>query len=152
MVNGARRWIPDPATFESLGLDWAAVQVISDQELAAIPEGPPMPRAGNEDQIRQYLQRLPELPREPALTMPIDRQLGSVTYDGVPYHFEDQVVKAIGEVSDFAALNPAQDVLRPGALIQGNTLANGQLPRSSSTESQGPSRSPPTSPAAARRN
>jgi hypothetical protein len=127
MENGVRRHIPDPATFNGLGLDWAGVQVISDQELAAIPEGPPMPRAGNQEQIRQYLQQLPELPREPALTVPIDRHLGTTAFDGVPYHFEEQVVKAISEVSDFAVLNPTQDVLWPGALIQGNSLASGQL-------------------------
>jgi hypothetical protein len=38
-----RRWIPDPPTFNYMGLDWNAVQTISDANWNAIPVGPPLP-------------------------------------------------------------------------------------------------------------
>jgi phosphatidylserine/phosphatidylglycerophosphate/cardiolipin synthase-like enzyme len=42
MQTGQRRWIPDPATFYILSLDWGAVKVVSDADLDAIPLGPPI--------------------------------------------------------------------------------------------------------------
>jgi hypothetical protein len=38
-----RRWIPDPQTFNYMGLDWGAINIISDADWAAIPAGPPLP-------------------------------------------------------------------------------------------------------------
>ena len=35
--NGARRWIPDPETFEKKGYNWHAVHVLPDDELKTIP-------------------------------------------------------------------------------------------------------------------
>lgn len=39
MQDCQRRWITSPEVFNSLGLDWAAIQTISDRELDAIPRG-----------------------------------------------------------------------------------------------------------------
>jgi len=39
MQDCQRRWITSPEIFNSLGLDWAAIQTISDRDLEAIPRG-----------------------------------------------------------------------------------------------------------------
>lgn len=41
--KGQRRWIPDPATFQALGLNSAAVATVDDATLNAIPNGPQIP-------------------------------------------------------------------------------------------------------------
>ena len=43
MAGGIRRWVPDPTTFTSMGLDWGKVVTISDSEWSAIPSGPAYP-------------------------------------------------------------------------------------------------------------
>jgi hypothetical protein len=43
IVNGIRRGIPDPETFNSLGLNWNNIQHISQQQLDNIPAGAPLP-------------------------------------------------------------------------------------------------------------
>ena len=43
MEGGERRWIPDPSTFNCMGLDWGAIQVISDSEWNQIPQGAAYP-------------------------------------------------------------------------------------------------------------
>jgi hypothetical protein len=43
MQGGQRHLIPDRATFNSLGLDWGALQTVSYDDLNAIPEGSPIP-------------------------------------------------------------------------------------------------------------
>jgi|GEM_PF-3175272 len=40
MQECQRRWITSPKVFNSLGLDWAAIQTISDRDLDDIPRGP----------------------------------------------------------------------------------------------------------------
>ncbi|HET7768444.1 MAG TPA: hypothetical protein VFN74_06675, partial [Chloroflexota bacterium] len=40
--RGARRWIPSLDTFTALGLRWEHVQLASFDELAALPQGPPL--------------------------------------------------------------------------------------------------------------
>lgn len=44
MERGQRRYIPDAATFNAMGLDWNKVKGITDAELNAVPAGPPLPR------------------------------------------------------------------------------------------------------------
>ena len=39
MEGGQRRGIPDPATFNCLGLNWGAIHTISDSEWNQIPKG-----------------------------------------------------------------------------------------------------------------
>jgi len=43
MEAGRRRWIPDPPTFNCMGLNWNAVQTISDSEWNLTPKGTPYP-------------------------------------------------------------------------------------------------------------
>src|SRR5260221_3567675 len=43
MERGQRRWIPDPATFNCMGLNAGAVQAIADSEWKQIPQGAPYP-------------------------------------------------------------------------------------------------------------
>jgi hypothetical protein len=43
MEGGQRRWIPDPQTFNCMGLNWGAIQTISDSEWNQIPKGAPYP-------------------------------------------------------------------------------------------------------------
>jgi hypothetical protein len=43
MEGGQRRWIPDPSTFTCMGLNWGAIQTISDSEWNQIPKGAPYP-------------------------------------------------------------------------------------------------------------
>jgi Malectin domain len=43
MEGGQRRWIPDPPTFNCMGLNWGAIQTISDTEWNQIPKGAPYP-------------------------------------------------------------------------------------------------------------
>ena len=43
LEKGKRRWIPDEATFNAMGLDWQAVREISDEDLNSIPRGPDYP-------------------------------------------------------------------------------------------------------------
>ncbi len=43
MQGGQRRWIPDPPTFTCMGLNWGAIQTISDSEWDQIPKGAPYP-------------------------------------------------------------------------------------------------------------
>src|SRR5438876_262417 len=43
MEGGQRRWIPDPATFTCMGLDWGAIQTIADSVWNQIPQGAPYP-------------------------------------------------------------------------------------------------------------
>lgn len=38
-----RRWIPDPPTFNNMGLNWSDVKPIPDADWAQIPAGPPFP-------------------------------------------------------------------------------------------------------------
>lgn len=41
--NGQRRWIPDPETFNCMGLDWRAIKQIPVADWDAIPAGPAFP-------------------------------------------------------------------------------------------------------------
>jgi hypothetical protein len=43
MENGQRRHIPNPETFNAMGLNWAAIQNVSDADLNMIPLGSPLP-------------------------------------------------------------------------------------------------------------
>ena len=43
MEGGQRRWIPDPSTFNCMGLNWGAIQTIADTEWNQIPKGAPYP-------------------------------------------------------------------------------------------------------------
>src|ERR1700688_1721679 len=43
MQGHERRWIPDPATFNYMGLNWGAIQTIPDANWATIAVGPPFP-------------------------------------------------------------------------------------------------------------
>src|SRR5437870_1186984 len=43
MERGQRRWIPDPATFNCMGLNAGAIQTIADSEWKQIPQGAPYP-------------------------------------------------------------------------------------------------------------
>ncbi|NJM59204.1 MAG: M23 family metallopeptidase [Oscillatoriales cyanobacterium RU_3_3] len=43
MENGQRRHIPNPETFNAMGLNWGAIQYVSDSDLNAIPLGNPLP-------------------------------------------------------------------------------------------------------------
>jgi len=43
VIDGARRRIPDPTTFNVLGLDWRAVMTVSDAQLDSIPNGATYP-------------------------------------------------------------------------------------------------------------
>jgi len=43
MEAGQRRWIPDPPTFNCMGLNWGAIQTISDSVWNLIPQGAPYP-------------------------------------------------------------------------------------------------------------
>jgi hypothetical protein len=43
VLNGARRWIPDPQTFNARGYDWNDVEAVSATELGLIPLGTPIP-------------------------------------------------------------------------------------------------------------
>ena len=48
MEGGQRRWIPDPSTFNCMGLNWGAIQTMADSEWNQIPKGAPYPsRADN---------------------------------------------------------------------------------------------------------
>jgi hypothetical protein len=38
--GGQRRWIPDPATFTAMGLNWSDIRIVSDAQYNAIPQGP----------------------------------------------------------------------------------------------------------------
>jgi hypothetical protein len=40
MENCERRWVTSPEVFNSLGLDWAAIQTVLDRDLDLIPRGP----------------------------------------------------------------------------------------------------------------
>ena len=40
--NGRRRWIPNPDTFGTLGLDMGKLEILSHEKLAEIPLGPPI--------------------------------------------------------------------------------------------------------------
>ena len=42
-----RRWVPDPETFNAIGLDWNAIQNIGDGDLSDIPLGFPLPSRKN---------------------------------------------------------------------------------------------------------
>jgi hypothetical protein len=44
IMAGQRRWIPDPATFDFMGLDWGSVRKLCAAELDALPLGAPVPR------------------------------------------------------------------------------------------------------------
>jgi len=44
VVSGQRRHVPDPSTFNAMGLDWKKVRTISDKELSLVPLGEPLPR------------------------------------------------------------------------------------------------------------
>lgn len=41
--NGTRRWIPNPATFTAMGLEWNKIKVLTDAQFNAIPKGAMMP-------------------------------------------------------------------------------------------------------------
>lgn len=41
--GGQRRHVPNPTTFNKMGLDWNAVLIIPDSVLNTIPAGSPMP-------------------------------------------------------------------------------------------------------------
>jgi hypothetical protein len=45
LEDGKRHWVPDPLTFTTLGLKWDDVELVPDEQLQDIPEGPPMPTA-----------------------------------------------------------------------------------------------------------
>ena len=65
MENGQRRHIPNPETFNAMGLNWAAIQNVSDADLNMIPLGSPLPPvlpinagAGPITTYTEYLKRL----------------------------------------------------------------------------------------------
>lgn len=39
LEKGSRRWIPDPQTFNALGLNWSNIQVVASEDLSSYPDG-----------------------------------------------------------------------------------------------------------------
>jgi surface antigen len=54
MENGNRRLIPDPETFNTMRLDWNAIQHIADTDLNNIAEGAPLPSISANHHILTY--------------------------------------------------------------------------------------------------
>jgi hypothetical protein len=53
MMQGyERRWIPDAATFNYMGLSWGAIKSISDANWNAIPAGPPFPSRSDDTLLK----------------------------------------------------------------------------------------------------
>jgi hypothetical protein len=71
--GGQRHWIPSPDIFNADGFSWAAILVVSDAEIAAIPQGPDVPL---------YTTWITPGPNDPALPGP---QLPTVNYNGQDY-------------------------------------------------------------------
>lgn len=71
--NGQRDWIPSPDVFNTDGFSWAAILVVSDAEIAAIPQGPDVPL---------YTTWLTPGPQDPTLPGPV---LPTVEYGGLDY-------------------------------------------------------------------
>lgn len=42
--DGKRRHVPDPHTFDAMGLEWGKVRTLSDDELSRVPLGEPLPK------------------------------------------------------------------------------------------------------------
>lgn len=72
--GGQRHWIPSPDIFNADGFSWAAILVVSDAEIAAIPQGPDVPL---------YTTWITPGPNDPIL--PGQSQLPTVQYAGVSY-------------------------------------------------------------------
>jgi hypothetical protein len=43
VTNGQLRHVPDPTTFDHLGLSWGKIRVVPDGQLAPLPQGAPLP-------------------------------------------------------------------------------------------------------------
>lgn len=71
--GGQRHWIPSPDVFNADGFSWAAILVVSDAEIAAIPQGPDVPL---------YTTWITPGPNDPVLPGP---QLPTVNYNGQDY-------------------------------------------------------------------
>ncbi len=129
VVQGLQRHhIPDPDTLEQRFGGWAGVVQVSTADLEAIPLGSPIPSVHDTDTIDGYLRSLPDFTVQPpterhdpiAGTTP--QMVGGITYDVTREH------ASITTQNDRPwLLAPMDDVLYPGALLQGTSLATGRL-------------------------
>lgn len=71
--GGQRHWIPSPDIFNADGFSWAAILVVSDAEIGAIPQGPDVP---------EYTTWLTPGPNDPVLPGPA---VPTVNYNGADY-------------------------------------------------------------------
>jgi hypothetical protein len=79
MLGAQRRWIPDPETFTARGYSWGAIQHISDADLTAIAEGPPLASVHQTTTVNPMLVQLQQLQQglEQQLTQ-VHQQLGAM--------------------------------------------------------------------------
>lgn len=125
----ARHHIPDQETLIASFGGWAAVVVIDLADCNAIPVGAAIPSVKSADSIDSYLRSLPDLHVDPV----VDRHdpAGSGTYvlpsTGMTYDVQNEHATLQTQQSNPWLLSPALDVLYPGSLIQGASLASGQL-------------------------
>jgi hypothetical protein len=138
--RGKRRLIPDAETLSSR-LSGREMKIVSAARLESYPIGRPLPPVvpfepiepaeptppSEQSAIRDYLATLPAVPREPASTRILRTAETTKNLQGVPYKLQEQVVRAVTEISEFAYLTPISDVLWPGALVQGKSLVGGDI-------------------------
>jgi len=85
MAACQRHWIPDPDTFNAHGYNWNAIHHVSDADLAAIPEGAPLPSVGPRlsDWMTVNASVIKNLPLW-QIALPGSHDSGTYGYFGVP--------------------------------------------------------------------
>jgi hypothetical protein len=127
--NGQRCRVLDPQTLEQLSMQPDQVQHLTHGLVAAIPQGEELPSSltTNRSEVLAYLRTLPDLPVEPESTVAAAIPPSTTDLEGVIYHQQEQAVRLTKQFDEFGALEPAFNVLYPGALVQGQSLLGTRL-------------------------
>jgi hypothetical protein len=111
MEAGKRRWVPDPPTFNCMGLNWGAIQTISDSEWSQIPKGVPYPSRAAGTLLQGSGPQVYVMSACQRHLFPDPYTFNAYAYDwGAIQHVSDADLSAIAEG---APMQPPQSVVTP---------------------------------------
>ncbi len=127
--GGQRHLLPDAQTWRT-NYPGKRAKLVTARALRKVPLGDPIPSViwvRERQKIGEYLDTLARVPSPPSSSAVVSTALSTRNVDGVPHHFQDQVVRLVAQMSEYAFLSPVADVTWPGALVQGASLLGGQF-------------------------
>ncbi|WP_322921060.1 thiol-activated cytolysin family protein [Nocardioides renjunii] len=127
MLSHKRHKIPDADTLEGQFGGEDAVKLIAADDMKAIPLGAPVPSVRDSQAVDAYLRSLPDFTTNPPVNDHTPLPPRTTTVNGVAYDLSREAANLVTSNDHPWVLAPVTDILYPGAVLQGTSLATGRL-------------------------